>query len=92
MNKIIEEDFECLDKHITKALTFDKDNVYKISDFIELLQKAMEKYGDTLIMDDGTKIRRTNDDEFVPDFAENMDIKITNKCNMNCPMCHEGST
>lgn len=46
MNKIIEEDFECLDKHITKALTFDKDNVYKISDFIELLQKAMEKYGD----------------------------------------------
>lgn len=46
----------------------------------------------TLIMDDGTKIRRTNDDEFVPDFAENMDIKITNKCNMNCPMCHEGST
>lgn len=46
MNKIIEEDFECLDGHITKALTFDKDNVYKISDFIELLQKAMEKYGD----------------------------------------------
>lgn len=46
MNKIIEEDFECLNKHITKALTFDKDNVYKISDFIELLQKAMEKYGD----------------------------------------------
>ena len=40
MNKIIEEDFEWLDGHITKALTFDKDNVYKISDFIELLQKA----------------------------------------------------
>ena len=46
----------------------------------------------TLILSDGTKIRKTNDDEFVPDFAENMDIKITNKCNMNCPMCHEGST
>lgn len=46
----------------------------------------------TLIMDDGTKIRRTNDDDFIPDFAENIDIKITNKCNMNCPMCHEGST
>lgn len=45
----------------------------------------------TLIMDDGTKIRRTNDDNFIPDFAENIDIKITNKCNMNCPMCHEGS-
>lgn len=46
----------------------------------------------TLIMDDGTKIRKTKDDEFLPAFAENMDIKITNKCNMNCPMCHEGST
>lgn len=45
----------------------------------------------TLIMDDGTKIRRTKDDDFIPDFAENIDIKITNKCNMNCPMCHEGS-
>ena len=45
----------------------------------------------TLIMDDGTKIRRTNDNDFIPDFAENIDIKITNKCNMNCPMCHEGS-
>lgn len=45
----------------------------------------------TLIMDDGTKIRRTNDDEFVPDFAENMDIKITNCCDRNCLMCHEGS-
>lgn len=44
-----------------------------------------------LIMDDGTKIRRTNDDEFVPDFAENMDIKITNCCDRNCLMCHEGS-
>ena len=40
----------------------------------------------TLIMDDGTKIRRTNDDDFIPDFAENIDIKITNKCNMNCPI------
>ena len=46
MNKLIEEDFECIDRHMTKALTFDKDDTYKISDFIELLQKAMEKYGD----------------------------------------------
>lgn len=46
----------------------------------------------TTILSDGTKIRKTKDDEFLPAFAENMDIKITNKCNMNCPMCHEGST
>lgn len=40
---------------------------------------------------DGTKIRETEEDDFIPDFAENMDIKITNKCNLNCPFCHEGS-
>lgn len=46
MNKVIEEDFESFDCRMTKALTFEKDDIYKISDFIELLQKAMEKYGD----------------------------------------------
>lgn len=46
----------------------------------------------TYIMNDGTKIRETKDDEFIPDHAENMDIKITNFCNIGCPMCHEGST
>lgn len=45
----------------------------------------------TLILSDGTKIRKTNDDEFIPAFAENMDIKITNCCDRNCLMCHEGS-
>lgn len=45
----------------------------------------------TLILSDGTKIRKTNDDEFIPDFAENMDIKITNCCDQNCLMCHEDS-
>lgn len=41
---------------------------------------------------DGTKVRETEDDEFKPDFAENMDIKICNYCDMGCPFCHEGST
>ena len=41
---------------------------------------------------DGTKIRETNDDELIPDFAESMDIKITNFCDIGCPFCHEGST
>ena len=45
----------------------------------------------TTILDDGTKIRETNDDEFVAAFPENIDIKITNQCDMNCPMCHENS-
>lgn len=41
---------------------------------------------------DGTKIRETEEDEFVPEFAENMDIKITNYCDMGCKYCHEGSS
>lgn len=46
----------------------------------------------TKIFSDGTKIRETEDDEFIPDFAENIDIKISNYCDMGCKFCHEGST
>lgn len=46
----------------------------------------------TKIFSDGTKIRETEDDEFIPKFAENMDIKISNYCDMGCKFCHEGST
>lgn len=45
----------------------------------------------TKIFSDGTKVRETDDDEFIPVFAENMDIKITNYCDMGCKFCHEGS-
>lgn len=44
------------------------------------------------IMDDGTKIRRTDDDEFIPSFAENVDVKITSNCSIGCPFCYEGCT
>lgn len=44
------------------------------------------------IMDDGTKIRRTDDDEFIPSFAENVDVKITSNCSVGCPFCYEGCT
>ena len=43
------------------------------------------------LFDDGTKLRFTLDDEFVSDFPESIDIKITNHCDLNCPMCHEKS-
>ena len=46
----------------------------------------------TTILSDGTKIRETKDDEFIPSFAENMDIKLTNKCDGGCAWCHEGSS
>lgn len=42
-------------------------------------------------LDDGTKIRETEEDEFIPDHAENMDIKLTNQCDGGCKWCHEGS-
>lgn len=43
------------------------------------------------IYDDGTKIRYTDGDSFTPAFPESMDIKITNRCDMGCPFCHEDS-
>ena len=42
-----------------------------------------------MIFKNGTKIRRTADDEFKPAFAENCDCKITNKCDGNCSFCYE---
>ena len=46
-------------------------------------------------LDNGTKIRETiNPDatEFIADFPESADVKITNKCPYGCPQCHENST
>lgn len=47
---------------------------------------------DVTILDDGTKIRYSNEDEFLPKFPESIDLKITNHCDLRCPMCHEKST
>lgn len=44
------------------------------------------------LFDNGTKIRKTEDDDFKPNFSENCDCKITNKCDMGCAYCHENST
>ena len=46
----------------------------------------------THIFSDGTVIRETEDKDFIANFPSNIDIKITNFCDMNCPMCHENST
>lgn len=40
----------------------------------------------------GTKIRENDLDFFEADTVESMDIKITNYCDIGCPMCHENST
>jgi len=44
------------------------------------------------LLADGTKIRETEDDNFIPAFAENCDVKITDKCDGGCPFCYEGCT
>lgn len=44
------------------------------------------------VLSDGTKIRETMEDEFIPSFAENCDCKITDKCDGGCPFCYEGCT
>lgn len=44
-----------------------------------------------MILDDGTKMRFNSEDHFQPEFPESMDIKITDRCDMACPFCHEDS-
>lgn len=53
------------------------------------------KNGNYVVMfnaENGTKIRHTKYDEFVPEFAENCDVKITDKCDGGCQFCYEGCT
>lgn len=44
------------------------------------------------MMDDGTKIRKTNENSFEPAFAENCDCLLTKKCSQLCSFCYEGCT
>lgn len=41
---------------------------------------------------DGTKIRWNDKDSFNPIKPESIDLKISNRCDMACGMCHENST
>ncbi|MCK9482504.1 MAG: hypothetical protein M0R38_12250 [Bacteroidia bacterium] len=59
---------------------------------MKLLGKYKNGNYNVKIYDDGTKIRENNLNFFESEFPENIDIKITNKCNLGCPMCHEKST
>lgn len=59
---------------------------------MRLLAKYINGNYKVKIYDDGTKIKTTSSDFFDAEFPDSMDIKITNRCDMNCPMCHEQST
>ena len=52
---------------------------------------ATYKNGDYLIhlYSDGTKVR---EGEGIAEFPESIDMKITDRCDMNCPYCHESSS
>ena len=60
------------------------------------MKKLLSKYRNgnynVAIFDDGTKIRYNDLDCLIPEFPESMDIKISNYCPFNCPMCHEKSS
>ena len=45
-----------------------------------------------ILYSDGTKVKRTRASEFIARFPDSMDLKITDYCDMNCPMCHEKSS
>lgn len=44
------------------------------------------------LFDDGTKIRANKLTTLEPEFPESIDMKISNRCDKGCPMCHECST
>ena len=51
--------------------------------------------GNTIVAmyNDGTKVRYTKDGETpAPEYPESMDLKITNCCDLGCPMCAEMSS
>ena len=59
---------------------------------MEMLGKVHNGNYDIIMLSDGTKIRKTEEDSFKPEKPESLDYKITNKCDMGCPFCHEDST
>lgn len=43
------------------------------------------------IYEDGTKIRMSKYNEFIPDVPESIDMNITNRCSMGCEFCYINS-
>ena len=49
-------------------------------------------YTVTIDTRNGTKIRENDLDNLTPAFAENCDVKLTDRCDGNCQWCYEGCT
>lgn len=66
-----------------------------MSNYVSLIGDYINGNYRVSIYNDGTKIRETlneNDTQFIPRFAENCDVKITDKCDGGCAFCYEGCT
>ena len=59
---------------------------------MKLLAKYQNGNLTTSIYDDGTRIRETEDDEFIPAFAENVDVHTSDRCNNGCTFCYANCT
>lgn len=57
----------------------------------KLLGKYINGNYTVRIYNDGTKVRKTDDNEFFPTHPESVDLKISNRCDLECSQCHEGS-
>lgn len=57
---------------------------------MKLLAKYKNGNYTVRLFDDGTKIRMNDLDNLTPDFAESMDVTITEKCNGGCEYCFDG--
>lgn len=57
-----------------------------------ILNKYKNGNYEVTIFSDGTKIKETSDNEFCSLFPDSIDLKITNYCDLLCPMCHENSS
>ena len=58
----------------------------------KLLGKYQNGNYKVMMFEDGTKIRYNDLDNLTPDFAESMDVKLTNKCSVGCSFCYEKCT
>lgn len=58
-----------------------------------LLDTVYRNGNETLILGfDGTKVRMCRGKTSEPVFPESIDVKITDRCEHNCPFCYEGCT
>lgn len=59
---------------------------------MKLLYRYLNGNVTVSLFDNGTKIQEWDDNEIPsPEYPNSMDIKITNKCDLGCPYCHEKS-